>query len=248
MQNHTIEILSNYDPTNTFELDISNCDIEGVLDLSEFTELTRLICSNNKITQLTNLSSTINYLDCSYNLIRKLNKSIIPKRIKILIYKSNPLEEFYYNPKINKYLPSKLTHLETHSECEIIENLPNSITWLKFHTYNRQIIKNLPNNLTHLILGCNYFKTLRPNLLPNTLTHLTLEFYNNNTYNEIDFNLDNLPNSLTFLKLDGDINISIDNLPNNLVHLELSNKYNIPIDNLPSSLKYLVLGDKFSHL
>lgn len=54
-------------------VDISNLNIEGSLDLREYPCLSVLICNNNKITKISNLHSSIKFLDCSNNNIEELD-------------------------------------------------------------------------------------------------------------------------------------------------------------------------------
>ena len=58
----TQKILNNYD-FNARKIDISNKNIKGILDLSKFKKIKILDCSNNKITQIINIPSTLEYLN-----------------------------------------------------------------------------------------------------------------------------------------------------------------------------------------
>ncbi len=67
-----------------------------------------------------------------------------------------------------------------------------------------------------------------------------------------DFNhpINNLPNSLMVLRIDGTdaiFNYPVDNLPEGLKVLHLNSLFDFPVDNLPSGLEKLVLGDNFNH-
>lgn len=56
------------------QLNISNKNISGVLDLKKYIKLKKLDCSNNQITQIINIPKTLKNLDCSNNLIEEFNK------------------------------------------------------------------------------------------------------------------------------------------------------------------------------
>ncbi len=63
MDESTIELLKEY-PFDSTELDLSANNIEGILDLSGYNELTKLNCSINPITSLDNLPNKLTSLDC----------------------------------------------------------------------------------------------------------------------------------------------------------------------------------------
>lgn len=58
MSNNTILDKLNY---NTTILNISNQNITGVLNLEKFSQLRELYCSNNKITKIINISTSLEY-------------------------------------------------------------------------------------------------------------------------------------------------------------------------------------------
>lgn len=94
MESITIEILGQFAP-NIKSLDISDKNINGLLDLSNFKELTCLNCSNNNINELFGLSHSIEYLNFSYNNINKL---------PLVLYKIKYLDCSYNNI-------SKISHI-----------------------------------------------------------------------------------------------------------------------------------------
>lgn len=71
MNGHTVKTLSNYE-TTTKVMNISNANIEGILNLSNYTELKELVCSNNLITEIINIPETLTYLNCENNKIEIL--------------------------------------------------------------------------------------------------------------------------------------------------------------------------------
>ena len=72
MEQYTINILNSY-PKDILELDISNKNIVGLLDLYDFMALEKLICSHNQITYILNIRKRLKYLDCSFNKISILD-------------------------------------------------------------------------------------------------------------------------------------------------------------------------------
>ena len=69
MELDTIELLKLFD-SNILEIDISNKNIKGKLNLLKFNNLIKLKCQNNKITCIYNIPNSLEYLDCSNNLIK----------------------------------------------------------------------------------------------------------------------------------------------------------------------------------
>jgi Leucine-rich repeat (LRR) protein len=55
------------------EIDISSKNIEGILDFKRFTKLIKLICNNNQIISLDNLSDSLIELYCNNNQITSLD-------------------------------------------------------------------------------------------------------------------------------------------------------------------------------
>jgi hypothetical protein len=148
---HTIQILSEINDIKI--LNISNKNIEGILNLEDYINLEELYCSNNEITEIINVSNTLKYLNCENNKITKLNE--LPDNLTGINCKKNQLKELYYpfNIKPKKY-PSNLTHLTLgHNFNQSIDNLPNLITHLTLGYNFNQPIDKLPNSITQLNLG-----------------------------------------------------------------------------------------------
>jgi Leucine-rich repeat (LRR) protein len=59
-------------PSDTTHIDVSNKSLTYLPDLSRFTKLTYLNCSNNKLTQLPPLNTSLINLDCSDNQLTSL--------------------------------------------------------------------------------------------------------------------------------------------------------------------------------
>ena len=55
------------------ELDLYDQELTELPDLSKYTNLKKLYCHYNKLTNLDNLPSTLTYLDCSHNELNSLN-------------------------------------------------------------------------------------------------------------------------------------------------------------------------------
>ena len=68
MNINTINLLNNY-PYDIIKLDLSSKQINGILNLDEFCNLTELYCNENKITNLDNLPNSLTILNCNGNKI-----------------------------------------------------------------------------------------------------------------------------------------------------------------------------------
>ena len=66
MNINTVCLLNNY-PFDIIKLDISNKQINGILNLDKFSNLTELYCERNQISNLDNLPNSLTKLYCGYN-------------------------------------------------------------------------------------------------------------------------------------------------------------------------------------
>lgn len=116
---------------NTTILNISNCNIEGVLDLNKFKNLRELYCANNKITQIINLSNEIRCIDCSYNNIEIFDIckicniqiwSEISSPLKILYCQNNNLKKI----KLQKYIQTLNCQNNQLFKIDLHHNLKNA--------------------------------------------------------------------------------------------------------------------------
>lgn len=223
MNEQTITLLDKY-KYNIRYLNISNKNIEGILDLSKFTKLNKLICNNNKIVELKGITNGLLYLDCSYNLITKL--TTLPDYLNTFIFHNNPLIELYY-PLVNKIpvLPQELKKITINRNYNHpLDNLPPNLTHLEFseHSIFNHSLNNLSQNLTHLIFNnwCSFSQPI--NIFPPTLIYLKLSY----NYNH-----------------------PLDNLPISLKHLEfgINSKFTYPLDNLPPNLTHLMINNYIQH-
>lgn len=248
-------------------LNLSNRNIKDVLDLEELYGLEELDCSNNEITQITNIPYSLKYLNCSNNKIKSLLE--LPNEIKCIKCKKNPLEvlEYPINVKPSKY-PSNLKKIIFEQNFnQPIDNLPNTLIEIYFselskfnksldclpnslkiltlgNNYN-QPIDNLPTSLTELTLGNNYNQPL--DYLPQSMTHLTIGrnwfkyFHASCKFNQP---INNLPTSLIELIFSDEsiFQKSLDNLPNSLKKIRISGYYTGSINNLTDSIETIILG------
>lgn len=123
MDTHTLKILFLYDKTIS-QLDIFKLNIYGILDLNEYKHLTKLKCSDNKITQIINLPKYLTSIDCSNNQIKKISD-----------------------------LPTKLIHLEfdySNRYSNSLEDLPIHLEYLILPKDLKYPIENLSTQLIHL--------------------------------------------------------------------------------------------------
>lgn len=98
MKKHTIKILNLIDK-NATHIDISNNNICGVLDMSDFDNLKSLYCNSNNITYIIGLSNELKILNCCSNpLLKNLNN--LPKKLEKLIC-SNMFENFIDKTRFN---------------------------------------------------------------------------------------------------------------------------------------------------
>ena len=267
MEEYTSDILTSFS-YDTKEIDLNDLRIYGELDLSEFTKLNKLICSNNQITKITGLSESIESIDCSNNL---LNEFTIHVYMTHFDYSKNPIKTLTVLENLLPPIPNSIMCLFFGDKFNLhVENLPFGLKYLsfsrdfnqpvdnlqgsdyKFHsisnlTFNywsnfNHPIDNLPSTINELYLSFNFNQPL--NNLPNSLIHL--EFSQKSMFNQI---LDNLPNSLSKLVFNTDSVISfnqkLDNLPNSITHLTIGRGYKFPLDNLPSGLRYLQISSDY---
>ena len=72
MNTHTANILY-WISSTVEEINIQNKNITGILDLEKFTNLKKLICNYNSITNFINLPETLNCIECQQNQITQLD-------------------------------------------------------------------------------------------------------------------------------------------------------------------------------
>jgi hypothetical protein len=218
MDNKTIKLLSKYDLHKKI-INISEKNIQGILDLEKFKQLEELDCSSNEITELINIPNTLKYLNCSSNKIKSLLD--LPNDLTGLNCKYNPLTKLYYpfETKPKKY--------------------PTNLTYLEFGYKFNDNVNNLPKKLIGIVFGNDFIQTI--DNLPNTIKIIEFKAYQECQYpiTLFDKHIDSLPNSLEKLILSSMFNHPVNNLPNSLVYLSFGYNFNQNLDNLPINLKYL---------
>ena len=103
MNINTINLLNNYQ-FDIIKLDLSSKQINGILNLDKFCNLTILYCNQNQITKLDNLPNSLRELYCYGNKITNLDN-----------------------------LPNSLTKLNcAWNQITNLDNLPNSLIMLNY--------------------------------------------------------------------------------------------------------------------
>ncbi len=91
-----MDILSTFSD-DVLEIDISKKDIVGALDFDRFTNLIKLNCKDNQITELNNLPDSLQILICFKNNITKLDN--LPKNLIKLDCGDNQISSLDNLPK-----------------------------------------------------------------------------------------------------------------------------------------------------
>lgn len=218
-----------------------------------------------------NLPKNLKYLiftcgtDCSgmYTL-NNLPDSIT--HLKIGNYDDRPAYSTFTEIK----LPKCITYFNCSAFVQIPINLPDTITYLSLNgSFRFRYLLELPKNLTYLELGGSFNQDLIN--LPETLTTLKLgyefdkslknlpklktlyigEYYHYDRYDYgigsyFEQSIDDLPDSITCLRIWAQIKAPITKLPKNLKRLTLDLPYNPVIENIPNSVTHLELGGNFN--
>jgi len=229
-------------------MNLSSMFLKQLPDLSRFTNLRILYCSNNKIVRLpTKLPSTLQELDCSYNLISEL--PVIPDKLQILNCSNNHLNKL-------RNLPDGLQELYCGNNelCKIDMELPDSIKILncrnnqiteftqlprelqEFNCSNNGLLQfpDLPDNLQLLICQFNILECLPR--LPDGLQELNCRF------NKLT-QLPQLPCSLEILNCSYNRLTHLTKLKENLKKLCCSYNGLTSLPLLPNKLRFLELND-----
>lgn len=134
--------------------------------------------------------------------------SYIPKSVSLL--------KFNYNFENKPYeIPDNIISIDFYEFKHLLEELPNTIQYIKIYKGFNHPIDKLGNNIKSLELGCSFNQSI-----------------------------DNLPTSLEKIVLSFPFTKSINNLPDNIKFIHIYNPdYNImSIQKLPKSLILLQLG------
>ena len=260
--------MNNLNNWKCLELDISNKDIQGVLDLEPFTKLQKLCCQNNKITEIINIPETLIYLDCSNNKISKLNNSKHSSKL--------PDELNYLNCSNNKLAELDIPLLLTWLDCSNnrLKKLNNmsllmSLNYLDCSSNRLKELARVPDNIT---LNChnNLFEKMyypfenistedledffpetlkelifsdkfnQELILPNALLHLRHITFGNNFNQDIN-NLSNIAPNLTHLTFGKNFNQEIYILSNTLEYLKFGGCFIQKINHFPETLKEITI-------
>jgi hypothetical protein len=150
-----------------------------------------------------------------------INKIAKCKKIFFLNTKGFGIKSVYLESKFNQSvdnLPNSLTHIKFgYNFNKSVDNLPLMIVWLEFDKCFNQYVDILPNNLKYLVFGDDFNKPV-----------------------------DNLPNSLEYLSFGKCFNQQINSLPNTIVYIGIGNHkdnqcdFNQKVLFLPLNLNNLV--------
>jgi hypothetical protein len=159
-----------------------------------------------------------------------------------------PFIKYLKSDNVYNFIPyANLYSLETTNVSKPINNLPETLSLLiiiNANGGNDLCIEQLPINLTNLeINNCPYDIIDLIENLPRKLEELKI------TSNRFNHPINNLPNTLKFLMIDGhDFCQSLDNLPENLETLIIyTQMLNHPYDKLPKKLKkFWLSSDSFN--
>lgn len=213
--------------TNATKVACFNKNINDLSGIEFFDNLDTLLCSGNNLTSLTNLPSTIRYLDCNLNDLTSL-PNIPPNTIWFRCV--------FNNLTSIGTLPNTLLHLEC--DNNLLSNLPalpSSLLELSASHNNLTSLQNLPPSLSYLAVNSNQLTSLP--LLPTTLTRLFTAL------NQLTA-LPLLPAGLNALDISNNPFTVCPTIPSQLDTLII---YNTSLTSLPttlpSSIKFLSFGN-----
>lgn len=195
--------------------------------------------------QIDNLPLSLNKLVFSSvsQFRKRINK--LPSNITLLTFTN------IFNRQIN-YFPQKLSQLTLSSGFDAnINNLPSMLLQLNCGDYFNKCINNLPHRLTQLYL-CKDFKkyinnlssiisyidlnsnffTYKINNLPNSISYMRINYLDIITNSK-------LPNSLTYITYDGEDEIK--NIPETITRIEFGPSYYESLEHLHKKIKIIEL-------
>lgn len=193
----------------------------------------------NIISKYDKLPNSLLYL-IIYTTHRKINLHNLPKLRNLIIECKNCLNLSLYLPLTLKYF--KIIINSNAPQFPIFNSTLEQLIIISSYS---NVEYKLPldilyntSSLQHLLIGGNL--NYEVNNLPNSLIKLFLgEKFNNK--------VDNLPNSLLELELGNNFNSNVDNLPTKLISFIVGCSFNQNINSLPNTLKYLQLGRILSY-
>ena len=136
-------------PENTETINVSNKNLTDIPPLNRFTNLKKLYCDNNQLTQLPQLNSSLEILNCSNNRLTQLPQ--LNSSLEILNCSNNRLTQL---PQLNSYLQdlrcynNQLTQLpELNSYLQYLFCYNNQLTQLPELNSSLEILKCYNNEL-----------------------------------------------------------------------------------------------------
>jgi Leucine-rich repeat (LRR) protein len=208
--------------TNLSELDLYQSNINSLEGIIGFTNLSKLSCSFNNLTQIPELPLTLTLLNCSFNQIISLPN--LPQGLNTLNCYDNKL-------KTLPTLPQSLTSLYCGAnQLTALPSLPQNLQNLVCAENPLTLPPTLPQSLITFICNSNQSKIL-PNLPPNLITlHCS---------NMQLSTLPQLPQTLRELECDNNQLTALPQLPQSLGRLICSNNQLAVLPLLPQSLSCL---------
>ena len=191
------------DKSQITKLNISGQGLHELPDLSEYTNLYYLNCSQNHLVSLHGIPPSVNLVYCANNNITSLDS--LPMSVKWLFCKNNSIRHL-------DQLPSNLDYLNCSDNLLTgLDNLPPKLNTL--NCSNNQIISlnHLPPGLT--ILKCCSNQIERLDNIPNTIKFL---YCSNNQIRFLNF----LPPKLEMLHCKNTLIERLDYLPKTVYNIQ----------------------------
>ena len=226
--------------TNLISLDCSNNNLTSIPVLP--TSLRNLYAGLNQIDTITNLPDSLETLNCNSNLI--VSVPTLPSTLTTLKLNSNLVLG-------TLVLPSGIVNAEfEHNQIDSLGTLPSSLVNLKLGDNNLSVLPLLPANLSYLSCFSNNLVTLP--LMPSSLVYLNANtnliggiasFGSNLNSIELEQNqltsLAQVPSTLKTLKIGMNQLASLSPLPDSLTYLSFNDNFVTIIDSLPKQLETL---------
>jgi Leucine-rich repeat (LRR) protein len=148
--------------TRVLELDLSNCDLKHLPDLSNYINLKKLNISFNKLTCIDGIPNSLEELDCSSNYIYDLPKNLPPNLRKLNCF-SNIISS------LQLVLPDSLEWFNCSSNSIEIFNckLPRKLVYLNCSDNNLVLLPELNTDLEYLDYSYNFL--IKQPILPTSI-------------------------------------------------------------------------------
>lgn len=184
-------------------INMTNMDLKVMPDLSRFTQIKELYCSNNQLTTLGVLPETLKILNCDFNQLTTLG--VLPKILRLLNCNNNNLTSLGILPETLQILYCSSNNLTT------LGVLPKTLIYLRCSNNKLTTLEDLPETLQEIHCSNNKLTTLED--LPKSIRII---YCNNN-------NISYIPDYYTNKKLY--ISLDLNDNPNILINYPLFNKY-----------------------